>query len=292
MTFTLPINITSRPVAVIGAGTLGRRIATMFATQGGVVRVFDPSQESRQSALTYASETLPDVVATIEGGIPGTIEGCDDMAEAVADAWLVIEAVPEHLEVKKSVFGDLDALAESDAVLASNSSSFASSMFIEHVNAPERVLNMHFYMPPAQRAVDLMSCGSTDPQLMAFMKNQLARFGLAGFEAQRESTGFIFNRIWAAIKRESLMIVAQGVAEPEDVDGMWTMNTGISTGPFHAMDLIGLDVVLDIENHYAAEYPHLPPEPRELLHRYVHAGNLGVKTGQGFYVYDTANNGT
>ncbi|MFF3919772.1 3-hydroxyacyl-CoA dehydrogenase family protein [Streptomyces sp. NPDC001852] len=101
----------------------------------------------------------------------------------------------------------------------------------------------------------------------------------------QKSTGFIFNRIWAAIKREALEVVAEGVSTPQDVDEMWKINTGAPAGPFRMMDQVGLDVVLDIEKHYAAENPALPTGPRELLEKYVDAGHLGVKTGQGFYTY-------
>jgi 3-hydroxybutyryl-CoA dehydrogenase len=113
----------------------------------------------------------------------------------------------------------------------------------------------------------------------------LPEFGVHPFEARRECTGFIFNRIWAAIKRESLAVVAEGVARPEDVDGMFRVNWGVPAGPFQMMDLVGLDVVLDIENHYADEFPHLPENVRDLLRSYVDAGKLGLKTGEGFYSY-------
>ncbi|MEU5299395.1 3-hydroxyacyl-CoA dehydrogenase family protein [Streptomyces noursei] len=112
---------------------------------------------------------------------------------------------------------------------------------------------------------------------------ELPHYGVFPFEARRESTGFILNRIWAAIKRESLAVVAEGVSTPQDIDAMWRINTGLTAGPFRAMDRVGLDVVLDIENPYAAETPALPAGPRELLQRYVDAGHLGVKTGRGFY---------
>ncbi|MER0443419.1 3-hydroxyacyl-CoA dehydrogenase family protein [Streptomyces sp. Edi4] len=283
MAFTLPDDVEQRPVAVIGAGTLGRRIALMFATRGGVVRVYDKSQPAGEAAKAYVEENLAEVAGRVEGGTPGRVEVTDDLAEGLSRAWLIVEAVPERLELKKSVFADLDATAEPDAILASNSSSYPTSQFIDRVGHPERVVNMHFYMPPVQNAVDLMSDGQTDPAVLAFLKEELPKYGVFPFEARRESTGFIFNRIWAAIKRESLAVVAEGVSTPQDVDRMWQINTGTPAGPFRMMDLVGLDVVLDIEEHYAAERPGLPTGPRELLNTYVDAGHLGVKTGQGFY---------
>ncbi|MFI2206487.1 3-hydroxyacyl-CoA dehydrogenase family protein [Streptomyces sp. NPDC020192] len=285
MSFALPTNIESRPVAVIGAGTLGRRIALMFADRGGLVRIYDKSAQAGEAARAYVEENLPKVVAKIQGGKPGSVVVTNDMAEALADAWLVVEAVPERLDLKKEIFGELDRTAAPDAILASNSSSYASSEFIDQVEHPERVLNMHFYMPPAQNAIDIMSDGHTAPGIMELLKKELPRYGVYAFEAHQKSTGFIFNRIWAAIKREALEVVAEGVSTPQDVDEMWKINTGTPAGPFRMMDQVGLDVVLDIEKHYAAENPALPTGPRELLEKYVDAGHLGVKTGQGFYTY-------
>ncbi|MFG2500855.1 3-hydroxyacyl-CoA dehydrogenase family protein [Streptomyces sp. NPDC048441] len=287
MAFTLPTDIQNRPVAVIGAGTLGRRIALMFATRGGLVRIYDKSRQADEAALTYVEKHVAEVAARIEGGRPGQVTVTHDLTEALLDAWLVVEAVPERLDLKKEIFEELDQAAMPDAILGSNSSSYASSEFIGQVKHPERVLNMHFYMPPQQNAIDLMSDGQTDPGIFDLLTRELPRFGIVPFVAHKESTGFIFNRIWAAIKREALEVVAEGVSTPEDVDEMWKINMGLEAGPFRMMDQVGLDVVLDIENHYAQERPYLPSGPRELLKRYVDAGHLGVKTGEGFYTYDT-----
>ncbi|MFC4906131.1 3-hydroxyacyl-CoA dehydrogenase family protein [Actinomadura gamaensis] len=283
---TLPEDRANRPVVVIGAGTLGRRIAMMFATRGGTVRVCDPSADQRNAAVDYAAHNLHDTIGELGLGPAGTVEASDDQAAAVRDAWLVVEAVPERLDLKKKVFAQLDAQAPPDAILASNSSSYASRLFIDDVDQPERVLNTHFYMPPATNALDVMSCGRTDPDVIEYVKRVFPDYGLHPFEVRRESTGFIFNRIWAAIKRESLEVVHEGVSTPQDVDEMFKLNFGTRAGPFRMMDQVGLDVVLDIEEHYAAENPSLPEGPRRLLREYIDKGRLGVKSGAGFYDYD------
>ena len=282
MTFNVPTDYQSRPVAVIGAGTLGRRIALMFAAHGSDVVIHDLAQAQRDAAINYVMNNLPVLSERLPEVVPGQVSGEADLADAVRNAWIVIEAIPEKLELKKQIFGQLDELAANDAILASNSSSYASRMFLDKVHHPERVLNIHFYMPPKQAAVDVMSCGQTDRAVLDFVLATLPQFGLFPFEARKESTGFIFNRVWAAVKRESLEVVAEGVSTPQDVDGMFQLNTG-GAGPFRMMDQVGLDVVLDIEEHYCAEHPEYPEGPRRLLRTYIERGRLGVKSGAGFY---------
>ncbi|MBZ5790646.1 3-hydroxyacyl-CoA dehydrogenase family protein [Burkholderia contaminans] len=283
MAFILPENIEARPVAVVGAGTLGRRIALMLATQGGEVRLVDPNADVRASGAAYALEQLPKVLATLPNSKPGCVVQHDDLGKALADTWLVVESIPERRDLKIDLFGQLDALAPDDAILASNSSSYPTSQIIDKVTRPERVLNTHYMMPPNARAVELMSCGKTDEQVIALLRDTLPRYGLTPYIVQRESVGFIFNRIWAAIKREALAVVAEGVASPAVVDAIYMQTTGGEAGPFRRMDAVGLDVVLGIEEHYAHVRPGLPEGPRELLRRMIADGHLGMKSGQGFY---------
>ena len=279
-------DVDARPVAVVGAGTLGRRIALMFSTRGGEVRIFDQSADQREAATQYVDDTIDETLKIIGKGVAGKVIPASTLADAVAGAWLVVEAVPERLDIKIPLWGEIDAAADDDAIFATNSSSYASSTMIENVRNPERMCNMHFYMPPMSNAVDLMSDGETARDVLDSLLTLLPEFGIHPFEAHRESTGFIFNRIWAAIKRESLEVVAEGVSTPQDIDEMFKINWHMPTGPFAMMDSVGLDVVLDIENHYAAENPNLPTGPRELLERYVDDGKLGRKTGEGFYTYE------
>jgi 3-hydroxybutyryl-CoA dehydrogenase len=283
MSDAVPVDVEQRPVAVLGAGTLGRRIAVMFATRGGESRLYDVSAEQRDEATAYAARRLPVVVGRREGATIGAVTVHEDLAEAVDGTWLVVEAVPERLDLKRTVFADLDRLAPPDAILASNSSSYPTSRLVDAVSEPERLLNMHFYMPPQNPAVELMSCGRTDPGIIDLLVERLPAYGLVPFEVHGESTGFIYNRIWAAIKREALAVVAEGVSTPEEVDRIFTLSLGAPYGPFRMMDAVGLDVVLDIEEHYAAEREGIPEGPRELLRRHIAEGRLGAKSGRGFY---------
>ncbi|UPK06416.1 3-hydroxyacyl-CoA dehydrogenase family protein [Bradyrhizobium sp. 170] len=285
MTFTLPENIATRPVAILGAGTLGRRIALMLATRGAEVRLYARSAATRDAGVAFAKEKLPAVLATLPGSKAGTIVGVDDMMAALKHAWLVVESVPENLELKKDIFKQVDALSEPDAILASNSSSYSSSAFADSVKNPARLLNTHFLMPPGITPMELMSCGHTDPAVIQLLVDVLPGYGLTPYVVQRESMGFIFNRIWAAIKRETLAVVAEGVASAEVVDAIYSQATGSRTGPFRLMDAVGLDVVLSIEENYAQHRLGLPEGPRILLKKMIAEGRLGVKSGRGFYDY-------
>lgn len=282
MTYTLPANIADRPMTVIGGGTLGRRIALMFSLQGAEVRVYDTNLGVAKSAIEYIATQRHRAVEELGGNPAVRLAAKDNLAEALQDSWLVVEAVPEKLGLKQAIFADLDHLAAPDAVLASNSSSFASAEFIGGVSSPERVLNMHFYMPPAVRSVELMSSGHTDPQIMELLMAELPKYALVPHLVRKQSTGFIFNRIWAAIKRESLLVVAEGVAEPQDVDALFADVFKSETTPFRFMDEVGLDVVLDIENHYC-ELAGVENKSAPMLQEFIAKGWLGVKSGRGFY---------
>ncbi len=275
----------SQPIAVIGMGTMGRRLAMKFSTRGGEVHAYDSNKRIAEEGAAYARETVGDACKTIPGGIPGRVVTAPNLASAVEGAWLVIEAVAEKLDLKTELFGELDRLAAPGAILATNSSSYKSSEMIGKVTRPERVLNMHFYLPK-MRSVELMTCGKTDEAYISFLKDTLPRWGLVPYVAMKESTGLIFNRVWAAIKREAIQVLAEGIATPEDADALFREVLDTESSPFRLMDQVGLDVVLDIEEHYAAERPSLPIEVRDLLKNYVAQGKLGVKTGSGFYEYN------
>jgi 3-hydroxybutyryl-CoA dehydrogenase len=287
MPYTLPADVDERPVAIDGAGTLGRMIATVYSAGGTDVRIVDVSADQLEAARDYVNNNIDEMREKlgVSAARTGSVEVTQDLEAAVPGAWMVVEAVPELLELKQTVFAQLDRLADSDAILCSNSSSLPTSTLIADVTHPERVLNTHYQQPPKLNAVELMSCGKTDEGIIEALKTKLPEYGLVPFHVRRESDGFIFNRIWAAIKREALMVVEEGVASPEDIDGMWDIWVGAGFAPFVLMDRVGLDVVLNIEEHYAAVRPGIPDGPQKLLREYIDAGRLGVKSGRGFYDY-------
>ena len=278
-------DVERRPVAVIGAGTLGSRIALMFAAGGSDVRIVNRSPERAEAARRYVHDHLPAVrhELGLNAAVAGNVEIGTPLEDAIPGAWLVIESVAEDPQLKRQVLAEVDALADPDAIVATNSSSYPSSELIDGVGHPERVLNMHFLMPPQVNPVELMSSGRTDETIIDDLMQRLPRYGLSPYRVRSDSVGFIFNRVWAAIEREALLVVHEGAATHDEVDRIWSEVFRTSIVPFRLMDQVGLDVVLAIEEHYAEIRDGIPEGPRTLLREYLDRGQLGVKSGRGFY---------
>jgi 3-hydroxybutyryl-CoA dehydrogenase len=281
--YSLPTNIENRPIAVVGAGTLGRRIAMTYATRGGVVRLYDISEAPLDDAKKFIEERLPALLQSRPGGQPATVEYVTDLQSAVKSAWYIVESVPEIPSLKIDILGQLDAIAEPDAIIGTNSSSYESSELIGKVTHPERVLNTHYGQPPEFPQLELMTDGHTDERIFDLFTEELPKYGFVAAAARVESVGFITNRVWAAVKRESLAVVAEGVSAPADFDRLWVAAGFGTVGVFRLIDKVGLDVALEIEDNYLKKFPYLPTKSRDLLKSYVDQGKLGIKSGEGFY---------
>ncbi|RHZ63621.1 putative 3-hydroxyacyl-CoA dehydrogenase [Aspergillus thermomutatus] len=283
-TWQPPKNYRQRPVAILGAGVLGRRLACVWASAGYDVQVRDPSPQQRADCLAYVKDNVA-LYAEGTGKKPGAVETTDNLKEAVENAWLVIEAVPEKIQLKIDTFAELDALAPGDCILASNSSSYKSSEMLERVSAAtkSRILNMHYYMPPQCMIVELMTDGYTAAEIFPFMVERSKEAATIPYVARKESTGFIFNRLWAAVKREVLTILAEGVSVPEEIDAMWQeMFVKGGSLPCRMMDNVGLDTVAFIESHYVSERGLSPEKTVDFLkENYLAKGKLGNKCPNG-----------
>ncbi|RDW91543.1 putative 3-hydroxyacyl-CoA dehydrogenase [Coleophoma crateriformis] len=278
-TWTAP-DVTKRPVAIIGGGVLGRRLCMMWSCAGNEVVLYERIPEVAAAAVAYVDENIQAQIDVVKGK-RGILRLASSMEDAVSNAWMVIEAVPERLEIKIPLFGELDRLTKRDCILATNSSSYKSSQMIEQVERTYRVCNTHYFMPPAMNPVEIMSCGHTDVAVVEHLLKVAKPVGLFPIHARKESTGFIFNRIWAAMKRESLLVIKDGVATPEDIDLMFKENFGAKIGICELMDTVGLDTVYNIEKHYVEERLLEPTTLDWLKETYVDKGNLGHKSGKG-----------
>jgi 3-hydroxybutyryl-CoA dehydrogenase len=276
-------------VAVVGAGTMGAQIASLIAIYGYPVAMTDTLPEALVRAeLRIDEQILP---ALHDSGIGTTSTAAaranltmePDLERAIIGVDLVVEAVKEDVDVKTELFGRMDSINPT-AILASNSSSIPTRNVVGKVTRPERVMNMHFFAPIWVRTmVELMTCGQTDESVLVRAQQFGRGLGLVAPIVRTESKGFIINRIWRAVKRESLRVVDDGVADPEDIDRLWMIFFQTEYAPFGVMDMVGLDVVRDIEWSYQRETLDPTDKPSPRLAEMVEYGKLGEKSGQGFY---------
>jgi 3-hydroxybutyryl-CoA dehydrogenase len=279
-------------VAVVGSGFLGAKISLRNALKGYPVSMFDLNQDAiRKAKETLENElssriknnTLTEQEKTI---IQSRIKSTILLSEAVADADLVIEAIPERVELKRNIFKKIDEASPAHTIIATNSSSIRVSLIEDACKRPEKVLNLHFYDPTQQSTmVDIMRGTKTSDDTIEKVTEYVKGLEITPLLVQKESTGFLFNRVWRAIKKETLHLVDDGVGSFEDVDRAWMIMFDRPGGPFGSMDRIGLDVVRDIEMVYYNESGDESDFPPRLLLDRVERGDLGVKTGKGFYTY-------
>jgi 3-hydroxybutyryl-CoA dehydrogenase len=274
-------------IGVVGAGTLGAQIAfTMAAVGRHRVKVFDESQQAAERARKRMPEWLKDIKkAPSEAELDSLLTFADSLEAAVTEAELVIEAVPENLELKREIFARISRITD-EAILGTNSSSIRSRKLADVTVRPQRLLNTHFFMEPwKHNVVELMTCGQTEEAVITRTAEIMIAAKVEPIRVRKESTGFLYNRIWRAVKKETLRVVAEGVGEPEEVDRMWRVVMGGPAGPCETMDAIGLDVVLAIERLYAEESGDPNDYPPVFLEQWVNDGRLGQKSGRGFYQY-------
>jgi 3-hydroxyacyl-CoA dehydrogenase len=278
-----------RTVTLIGAGTQGRRLAFMWSSTGNDVHLVDGQEAQLQASLEAIDEFQRS--SKKENASWGKIitHSRDTLSKAVQAAWLIVECVPERLDLKQKVIMELDSIASKDTIIASNSSSYSCSEILKGLDLKHesRFLSAHSYWPPEVPEIEIMGHETTNPSYVDLMMEQCKAHGFSPFHVKKPSMGYIYNRIWAAIKREALLTAAEGVATPKEIDGIFKGVLKTPKGPFEQMDLVGLDVVMDIEQHYADARGNIPSEPREYLQKFLDEGNLGIKSGRGFYDYTT-----
>jgi 3-hydroxybutyryl-CoA dehydrogenase len=279
-------------VAVVGTGILGAQIAMLAVHAGYRVKIFDPREEAFIETYNKiqndlkAKDMTPFIPWEDWEACKQAIQRTTDLGEAVKDAELVIEAVPENLDLKKQVFKELGQKAPPGAILATNSSSMPVSKFEENSGRPEQCLNIHFYFPlQGINMVDIMGGTKTLPEVIQKGTEWIRSIGCIPLTVKKEILGFCFNRVWRAIKKETLYIWGNGFVDFRDVDRAWMVFTGMKEGPFAIMDKVGLDVIHDIEMVYYRDSNDPKDKPPDALLEMIKRGDLGVKSGKGFYTY-------
>jgi len=281
-----------RNFAVVGAGIQGTQIAMIAARAGYAVAVFDPREGAfRQTfeklrADLKAKKVQPIIAWNLWEACAKKVRQVKNLREAVKDAVLVLEAVPENLALKKKVWKEIGEAASLDAITATNSSSMPVSHFENESGRPEQVLNIHFYFPlQGVNMVDIMGGTRTRPEVMKKGIAWIKSIGFVPLTVKKELLGFCFNRVWRAIKRETLYMWGNGFVDFMDVDRAWMIFTGMKEGPFALMDKVGLDVIWDIEMVYYNDSKDPKDHPPQALKAMIDRGELGVKSGKGFYTY-------
>lgn len=278
-------------VAIVGAGTMGPKIAYRCAVSGLETFLYDKYPQVLETAMGCIRGWMAEKVA---GGqlsaeeaesAQARLHACASLKECVADVDLVIETVPENLELKRQVFAEIDRLAPFEALICTNSSSLPCSRIADATGRPEKVFNINYSNPTDDLLVEIMKGTQTTRETITAGERFVRSCGMVPIVTLKEIMGFSFNRIWRAIKRECLHLVADGYSNFEDIDRAWMLEFDMSFGPFGLMDIVGLDVIRDIENQYFFDSRDERDRPPQFLEDMVSQGRLGVKSGRGFYTY-------
>lgn len=278
-------------IAVLGAGTMGHGIAQVAAAAGFRVALQDVSNEALDRAVeqvTWSLDRLTEKGRLSEDEARQTKERIHttvDLAEAVSAADLIIEAVPERLDLKLSVFAKVDELAPEHAVIVSNTSQFSITRLAAATNRPERVCGMHFFNPPAlMKLVEIARGERTSDETHKLVEDTARRMGKETVTC-KDSPGFITTRLIGLLWVEAMRLVEENIASPEDIDKACRLGLGHAMGPLETADWSGLDVALAIADSLKdnlGERFQATSTHRNL----VHAGFLGRKTGRGIYKYE------
>ena len=280
----------STTVAVLGTGTMGQGIAQVAAAAGSIVRLYDESPGKAAAAIGSIHGQVDKLVGKgrLKGdaadGIKERLQPATTIADAVFDAGLVVEAVPEQMELKVSLFNAVILAAPKDALLASNTSSLSLTELGTRTGAAARLLGMHFFNPPpVMELLEVVRGLSTSEESLARALEWTKRFGKTAIVV-RDVPGFATSRLGVILGAEAIRMLETGVARAEDIDKAMEMGYRHPMGPLKLTDLVGLDVRLAILDHLHKELGEQFRAP-PLLRAMVRAGKLGKKSGEGFYVW-------
>ncbi|PPG58459.1 3-hydroxyacyl-CoA dehydrogenase [Rathayibacter sp. AY1C5] len=281
---------TIRTVTVLGSGVLGSQIAFQSAFHGFDVTVYDLFDDVLESARERL-RGLAGVYESVPGGVAGgpqealdSLRLTSDLAEAVADADLVIEAVPEDLGLKQELYGRLGALAPERTVFATNSSTLLPSDLKASTGRPDRFLALHYANRVwAQNTAEIMGTADTDPAVVDAVVEFAVSSGLEPIRLQKEKAGYVLNSLLVPLLNAASGVLMGGYADHETIDKTWRIGTGAPLGPFQIFDVVGLRTAYNI----AAAAPDEASQAfaAHLKTAYLDRGRLGTATGEGFYRY-------
>jgi 3-hydroxybutyryl-CoA dehydrogenase len=278
-------------VTVLGAGTMGHGIAQVSAMAGHTVAMRDVEE-------AYVDDGLDAIESNLRGGVErdkvteaemeatlDRLSGTTSLEAALADADLVVEAVPEDVDLKKETLAEVEGLVADDTVIASNTSSLSVTEIVSALSKPERGLGLHFFNPVHIMAlVEIVVAEQTADETRQFAREFVADIDRTAVEVD-DSPGFASSRLGVALGCEAMRMVEAGVASPADIDTAMELGYNHPMGPIELGDVVGLDVRLDILEYLREELGERF-RPPQVLKRKVRAGKLGKKSGEGFYVWE------
>lgn len=277
-------------IAIIGAGQMGNGIAQVSSCAGYRVTMIDIKEEFLEKGMNTINNSLNKLVSKgkmfeieAESAISRISTSTDKSSASNAD--LVIEAIPEVLSYKTSLFAELDSLCKPEAILATNTSSISIDSIASSTNRPDRVIGMHFMNPvPIMKLVEIINGSDTSDEVNNAVVNAAEKMGKTALSCN-DSPGFVSNRILCPMINEAILTLEEGVAEPEAIDGIMKLGMNHPIGPLALSDLIGNDTVLHIMNVLHEGFGNDKYAPSQLLVKMVSEGKLGRKSGEGFYKY-------
>ncbi len=280
-----------RKVAVLGAGLMGHGIAQVAAqTAKYEVNLRDVKKEFVDNGIRMITSSLRKfqekgkLTEAEVKKVLARIHPMLDLKEAVTDADLIIEAVPENVEIKKDVFNKVDKFAKPQAIIASNTSSISITELASATNRPEKVCGMHYFNPPQlMKLIEIIRGAKTSDQTVNIMVDISKKMGKEPVVVKKDAPGFIVNRVLIPALNEAIFLVHEGVADPEDIDKAITLGLNWPMGPLKLLDYVGLDTTLAITEVFQKELGEPKYRPCPLLRQMTRAGLLGRKSGKGFY---------
>ena len=282
-----------RRVAVAGAGTMGQQIGFQCAGHGYDVVMHDIDPAALEGARTridaYAAglESAGLITSELRAAAQARITLTSDLGEAARDADLLSEAVYEDPDLKARVFAEWDAACPPRTIFLTNTSMLLPSQFAKASGRAERLLALHFHLPVwVNNLADVMPHPRTAPEVTKLVLAFARRIGQVPIELRREYNGYVFNSMYSALNRAAITLAQQRVASIEDIDRAWMHVTRAPVGPLGALDAVGLDTTWMITDYWARQLDDEQLRANAaFLKAYVDRGDLGVKTGRGFYTY-------